>query len=417
MKRSFFQINFIFAFLIFILPSLSFLFNACASKVEKHEKQIKYFCPMHPSYTSNRPGQCPICGMNLVPQEKEEGEIKKSSFPERVSVHILPHIQQIIGVKSEMVEKKRLIKKIKTVGKVDFPEKNVFFLNAKFEGWIEKLYFNYLGQFVRKGEPVVEIYSPELLATQKEYLAQLRSRKIFGESELFSSNVIKQRLKLWDITDEEIKLLEERGEFKKRLTLHSPYTGFIIEKYVIEGQKIMPGENMFKIADLSTVWIYGEIYEFEVPLIKRGQKVKITLPYIPGKTFYGEISYIYPFLSHETRTNKIRVEVENPEFELKPGMYANLEIEVDLGEKLVIPKDSVLHAGEKKYIFVGRGDGTFEPRIVNLGVRTDEFYEVIEGVEEGEKVVTSGTFLIDSESSLSSALRQMKDSGESHTAH
>lgn len=428
---------------------------------KKPGKQL-YQCPMHPTYTSDKPGECPICGMTLVPVE-EEPRIKKkimyrstmnpnevsdkpgkdsmgmemepfeveetpavSNVQGRSTIKITPEKQQIIGVKTGTVELRKLEKTIRTVGRIDYVEPELAFINTKFEGWIEKLYADYTGQFVKKGAPLAEIYSPELVSTQQEYLLAYKSLKNKENNEvidIISSNLsildsAKQRLKLWDITDDQIKNLEENGEIKKTLTIHSPVNGFVIEKNVIQGQKIMPGENLYKIADISRVWIYGDIYEYEVPLIKIGQEVKITLSYFPGETFTGRVSYIYPYLNTETRTNKIRIEAENPEFKLKPGMYANLEIVVDYGTVLTIPVEALLDSGERKYVFVALGDGYFEPREVKLGISSDDYYEVVEGLKEGEKVATSATFLIDSESSLKAAIEQMgKPSGGEHAGH
>ncbi len=291
---------------------------------------------------------------------------------------------------------------------------------------IKKLYIDYTGQFVKKDAPLAEIYSPELVSTQQEYLLaykSLKTDKNNGVTDVISSNFsilesAKQRLKLWDITDDQIRKLEDNGEIKKTLTIHSPVNGFVIEKNVIQGQKIMPGENLYKIADISRVWIYGDVYEYEVPLIRINQEVKITLSYFPGETFTGRVSYIYPYLNSETRTNRIRIDAENPAFKLKPDMYANLEINVDYGTVLTIPQEALLDSGERKYVFVVLGDGYFEPREVKIGISTDDYYEVLDGVKQGEKVVTSATFLIDSESSLKAAIEQMgKPEEGGHAGH
>lgn len=394
-------------------------------ETKKPAKQL-YHCPMHPTYISDKPGECPICGMTLVRVEEEKKPATESKVEGLTTVKITPEKQQAIGVRTGSVEKRVLQKVIKTVGRVDYVEPALAFINTKFEGWIEKLYIDYTGQFVKKNAPLAEIYSPELVSTQQEYLLAYKSVKSSENKEVtdnISSNCsilesAKQRLKLWDITDEQIKRLEERGGIKKTLTIHSPVNGFVIEKNVIQGQKIMPGENLYKIADISRVWIYGDIYEYEVPLIKIGQEAKITLSYFPGETFTGRVSYIYPYLNTETRTNRIRIDVENPAFKLKPGMYANLEIIVNYGTVLTIPVEALLDSGEKKYVFIDIGDGYFEPREVKVGISSDDYYEVIEGLNEGERLVTSATFLIDSESSLKAALEQMgKPTGVGHEGH
>ncbi len=228
----------------------------------------------------------------------------------------------------------------------------------------------------------------------------------FGDA----SSVLKsarEKLRLWDIPDKQVEELGRTGEFKKTVTVYSPGSGIVIEKNVVQGQKIMSGENLFKIADLSRVWILGEVYEYELPFIKNGQEVKVSLSYYPGESFAGTITYIYPYLKPETRTNQIRIEVANPGLKLKPEMFVNLEIHVDYGTKLTVPSDAVLDAGDTKIVFVAKGDGYFEPRQVKLGVRGQDMYEVLKGVSEGENVVTSANFLIDSESSLKAALNRM----------
>lgn len=228
-----------------------------------------------------------------------------------------------------------------------------------------------------------------------------------GSSGLSVLSSARERLKLWDISDQQIKNLEGTGEVKRTLTIFSPSSGFVIEKNVSRGQKIMAGDNLFKIADLSRVWLYGEIYEYEMPFVKIGQDAKISLTSFPGESFQGKITYIYPYLNEETRTNKIRIEVNNLNFRMKPGMYASLKIHVDYGTKLVIPESAVLDTGEIKIAFVDRGDGYLEPREVKVGIKGEDVYEVLEGLKEGEKVVTSAGFLVDSESSLKAALSQM----------
>jgi len=411
------------------------------------EKKL-YRCPMHPNYTSDKPGSCPICGMKLVPVEKEEkatppavkkktmyrstmnpneisdkpgkdsmgmqmvpfeveegGEV--SEVGGRIAVKISPERQQLIGVKSEKLRIQPIHKLIRAVGRIDYAEPNISLVTLKFEGWVEDLFVNSTGRFVRKGDRLLDIYSPDLVAAQQEYLLAMKANDLPGGSGLSVLKSARERLKLWNISDEQVENLERTGEVKKTLMLYAPISGFVIEKEVLQGQKIMPGENLFKIADLSRVWVSGEIYEYELPFIKPGQEANVSLSYFPGETFSGKITYVYPYLNPETRTVKVRIEMQNPGFKLKPEMYANLEVQVDYGSRLAIPADAVIDAGEKKIAFVDRGDGYLEPREVKLGVKGEGIYEVLAGVAEGEKVVTSANFLIDSESSLKAALKQM----------
>jgi len=433
-----------------------------AAGPEKHEhgqlektrpgaEKTLYQCPMHPTYVSDKPGDCPICGMKLVPVETKEEPAKttKSSAPSkrvmyrstmmpnevsdkpgkdsmgmdmvpfeveesravtevggRIQVKISPERQQLIGIKTAPVKSQPIRKLIKAVGRVDYAEPNISIVNLKFDGWVEKLYVNSTGRAVRRGEPLFDIYSPELVSAEQEYLIALKAGASFGEA----SSVLKsarEKLRLWDIPDKQVEELGRTGEFKKTVTVYSPESGIVIEKNIVQGQKIMSGENLFKIADLSRVWIIGEVYEYELPFIKTGQEVKVSLSYYPGESFTGTIKYIYPYLKPETRTNQIRIEVANPGLKLKPEMFANLEIHVDYGTKLTVPSDAVLDAGDTKIVFVAKGDGYFEPRQVKLGVRGQDMYQVLEGVSEGEQVVTSANFLIDSESSLKAALNRM----------
>jgi RND family efflux transporter MFP subunit len=281
---------------------------------------------------------------------------------------------------------------------------------------VEKLYVNSTGQAVRKGEPLFDIYSPELVSAQQEYLIALKAGATLGDSRSIVKSA-REKLKFWDVTDKQLEDLGRTGQFEKTLTVYSPGSGIVIEKNVLQGQKVMAGENLFKIADLSRVWILGEVYEYELPFIKTGQEAKVSLAYDPGESFAGKIIYIYPYLKPETRTNQVRIEVGNPGLKLKPEMFANLEIHVDYGTKLAVPADAVLDSGVSKIVFIAKGDGYFEPREVKLGVRGEDVYEVLSGLSDGEKVVTSANFLIDSESSLKAALSRMTKAAAGEPKH
>ena len=325
----------------------------------------------------------------------------------RAAVKISAERQQLIGVKTATVKIQPIHKVVKAVGRVDYAEPNISLVNLKFDGWIEKLIVNSTGRLVRRGEPLLEIYSPDLVAAQQEYLLALKAKTFRRYAGLSVLDSAREKLRLWDISDQQVENLERTGQVKKTFTIFAPTSGFVIEKDVLSGQKIMAGENLFKIADLSTVWMLGDIYEYELPYVKLGQEAMISLSYYPGETFSGKITYIYPYLNSETRTNRVRIEVTNPGFKLKPEMFANLEIHVDYGAKLTIPADAVLDAASQERPFVAKGDGYFEPREVKLGVKGEGMYEVLGGVAEGERVVTSANFLVDSESSLKAVLKQM----------
>ena len=338
------------------------------------------------------------------------------------AVQITPEKQQLIGVKIGTVEMRPLEKVIRTVGRVDYDEKRIVMVSPKVGGWIEELYVDFTGKFVRKGDPLLTLYSPELVSTQEEYLLALRARKDLIRSPFqevaASGNSLaesaKRRLKLWDISDDQIKALEESGQAKKTLTLYSPFSGFVLEKTAYKGMNVMPGMALFKLADLSVVWLYADIYEYELPFIRLGQQATVQLSYLPGETFTGKALYIYPSLDPNTRTAKVRFEFPNPHGKLKPEMYANVEIKVHLGQKLTVPEGAIIDTGIRQLAIIDKGSGYFEPREVKVGAKVDDYYEVIKGLKAGERVVTSANFLIDSESKLKEALAGV---GSAHAGH
>jgi len=373
-----------------------------------------YQCPMHPTYISEEPGDCPICGMKLVPVEGTEPEEARGT-PGLATVRITSEKQQLIGVRTGLVRYVDMEKIIRTVGRVTYAEPNVAYVTTKFEGWIEELYVDYTGKRVRKGQPLFTIYSPELVSTQEEYLLALKAQEYltrsgFSEVSSGANNLLestRRRLLLWDITEKDIRELERTGKPRKTLTIYSPIDGYVIHKNVFRGMKVSPGLNLYHIVDLSTVWVEADIYEYEIPFVKVGQEATISLSYCPGETFSGKVTYIYPYLESKTRTVKVRMEFPNRDLKLKPEMYANVELKVRLGRKLAVPEEAVLNAGTRQYVFVDLGDGRFEPREVRLGPKADAYVAVLEGLREGERVVTSANFLIDSESKLRAALTAM----------
>jgi Cu(I)/Ag(I) efflux system membrane fusion protein len=330
------------------------------------------------------------------------------------TVQISSERQQLIGVKIGTVEMKPLEKVIRTVGRVDYDEKRIVTVSTKVGGWIEELYVDFTGRFVRQGEPLLTLYSPELVSTQEEYLIALQARKSLCKSpfpEVASSGAslaesAKRRLKLWDISDDQIRALEEGGQAKKTLTLYSPFAGFVLEKSTFKGMSVMPGMALYKLADLSVVWLYADIYEYELPFIRLGQQASIQLTYLPGEIITGRVIYIYPSLNPETRTAKVRFEIPNPHDKLKPEMYANVEIKVRLGQRLVVPVGAIIDTGIRQLAILDKGNGYFEPREVKAE-RIDEYYEVMKGLKAGERVVTSANFLVDSESNLKAAVSGM----------
>jgi len=318
----------------------------------------------------------------------------------------------MIGVKTVEASLHQLQKVIRTVGRVEYDERKLATINAKFEGWIEKLHIDYTGRYVKKGEPLAEIYSPELVATQQEFInAVTWSRRNSNAGGDAMKNMLsrdaqslvdaaRQRLALWDISEEQIKKIEETGKPIKTLTLYSPVSGYVVQKMAIRGMRVMPGEKLFDIADLNTVWIVADIYENELPLVKEGQSAKISLSYFPGREMNAVIDYVYPSLSPETRTAKVRFTLPNPGLQLKPQMFTNVEVTIPLGKKLAVPAEAVLDTGVRQIVYVDKGDGYFEPREVKAGLRGEEMIEILAGVKQGEKIASSAIFLIDSEAQI-----------------
>ena len=375
---------------------------------------------MHPDYVSDRPGDCPICGMRLVPASELAGEEMPTASMEGMEegaraehmphglapVRIPPTRQQLIGVKTAPVRRAQVHKSIRTVGRIDYDETRLTYVNLKFSGWVEELAADYTGKRVEKGDLLMVVYSPQLIQAQEEYLQALSN----GDEEL--TRRARSKLLLWGVRPDQLQQIEENGVLYA-FPIYSPVGGYIVEKTALEGKHFKAGENLFVIADLSTVWVYADIYEYELPFVQVGAMAHVTLPYLPGQTFMGHVSYIYPQVNERTRTIQVRMAFPNPDLKLKPGMYATVEIFAPPSVALAIPKEAVIRTGERDYVFVKKGAGTFEPRLVTLGPEFDDHYAVLEGLSEGEEVVVSASFLIDSESRLKAAISGMS-SGHSH---
>jgi Cu(I)/Ag(I) efflux system membrane fusion protein len=347
------------------------------------------------------------------PQGGSEATPVQAPAQEAPTVEIPLEKQQLIGVKTVEVSARSLQKTIRTVGRIEYDERRLATINTKFEGWIEKLYVDYTGKYVKQGEPLAAIYSPELFATQQEFLNTLKwggEKKTeywdatVGEMLVRDATMIrdaaKQRLRLWDISDAQIKTIEESGKPIRTLMLYSPVNGYVVQKMAIQGMKVMPGEKLFDIADMSSLWIIADIYEYELSLLKVGQTAKLSLSSFPGKEFSSRIDYVYPTLTGETRTAKVRFTIPNPGGLLKPQMFANVEVKILIGKKLAIPDDAIIDTGTRQIVYVDKGEGLFEPREVMLGIRAEGFREVLMGLKAGEKIAASATFLIDSEAQL-----------------
>ncbi len=332
----------------------------------------------------------------------------ESRVPGHSVVEISPEKQQLIGVATTKVEMRDLHTTIRAVGQVVPDEESLSDVHAKVEGWIEKLYVNQTGQLVRKGQPLLTIYSPDLVSTQEEYLVALRARERtkdspFAEVRRSGDSMVaaaRRRLQLWDITDAEIARLAKTGQTRKSLTLYSPYTGYVMEKMAVEGARVMPETALYRLADLSRVWVDVSVYEYEAGILRVGNQASLSMTAYPAREFVGRIKYLYPTVETMTRTLKARLEFSNPSLLLKPGMYGDAIIQAQPTRVLSIPEEAVLLTGTREIVYVKVGEGTFVPREVTLGARAAGYYPVESGLSEGEEVVSSPNFLIDSESRL-----------------
>jgi RND family efflux transporter MFP subunit len=386
---------------------------AAAPTAAGERKILYWYDPMHPQYRSDKPGTAPDCGMDLVPKYADE-EPAQQNLPAG-TVQISPFKQQLTGIRTAVVTRRTLANDIRTVGIVRPDETRVRKIHTKFPGWVDKLFVSYTGQPVQLGDPILSIYSPELVSTQAEYLLARRGSQQLQESPFPEAadgaktllDAARRRLLLWDITLQQIRVLENTGKPQTAMTLHSPVSGYVTMKEVYQGLYITPDTELYTVTDLSRVWVLLDIYEYELPYVRVGMPVMLTLRSQPAQSIAGTVSYIYPYLDNQTRTNKVRVEFDNPELRFKPDMYATAEIHAALGDRLAVPKDAVLDSGTRQIVFVASGDGFFQPRQVHLGERGDEYAEVLDGVNEGEQVVVAANFMVDSESQLKAALSAM----------
>jgi membrane fusion protein, copper/silver efflux system len=425
---------------LFVAPLL--LLGCGEEESHDHAEGQLYTCGMHPQVVQDTPGTCPICGMNLTPmktatESSDPGErevlywqapmdptyIRDEPGKSPMGMDLVPvyadeggggsdhavYIDSVVvqnmGVRTQIAKKQTVFRHLRTIGEVEVGEDELSVVNLRYSGWIEKLYVDRTGDPVKAGQALFEIYSPELVGAQEDYLLALRTQG--ADSELAKSS--RRRLELWDISTYDIDRIRDSGEVRRTLPVRSPQAGFVLHKDVVEGARVNAGKDLYRIGNLQRIWVTAEVYEFDAPWVAVGQPAQMELTYDKGTTLEGEVSYIYPTLDPTSRTLTVRLEFENTGLELKPGMFATVYIEYRrLDDVLAIPSEAILHSGTREIVFVDVGEGHFEPREVRTGLVGDRnLTEVLSGVEAGEEIVASGQFLIDSESQLQEALRKM----------
>jgi len=362
-----------------------------------------YTCSMHPSVEKKEPGTCPICSMNLSPVTYDETE--------GGAVLIDEARRQLIGLKTIKVERAPLSVPIRAIGRLTYDETRLKDVTLKVQGWVARLRVSATGQPVKRGEVLFTLYSPELFATQEEYLLALASQKAAsagGRSD-YLVKAAEKKLRLWDVTPSQLAAIAKRGEPIEELPILAPASGYIIEKDVVEGAAVEPGKRLYRIAALDKVWIEAQVYELDLGQVKVGQKARISLPYQAGEALEGTVAYVYPYLDPTSRTGRVRIEVANRDLAFKPDMYANVELLVDLGPRLQVPIDSVVYTGPRRLVFVDLGEGRIRPQEVTLGARNAERVEVKSGLTEGQMIVTSANFLVAAESRIRSAAQFWSD--------
>src|SRR6266487_1750797 len=431
-----------------VLALLAFLVAASCSKQNGSpaNSNIDYWtCTMHPSVHAKDPGKCPICSMDLVPvMKKGGGETKPSpaqgetvkggemkgmpgmpgmkggteTKPPQTSEFVVPvERQQQIGVRYAKAERKPLRHTIRSVGMIVPDRSRNWQFVSRVDGYVQKLNVTSPGQVVDKDAPLLSIYSPDLLTSEREFVELLRMRdeaktKDARETPQRLIESAKRRLQLWNVTPEQIAELEKTRKASDTLTLLSPFRGVVQSVPVEQGKNVKMGDMLVEVADLGVVWVWAEFYENELSMLQTGQKIAVTAKSYPGQNFDGTISLIDPFLDETKRTAKVRIDIPNADFKLRPGMYVNAELAMDMGEGLTIPVSAVMPTGTRNVVFVDKGGGKLEPRIVQLGTKYGDIYEVQSGLQEGERVVSSANFLIDAELKVQGALKDFENKNE-----
>ncbi len=372
-------------------------------------KVLYWYDPMKPDLHFDHPGKSPFMDMELVPKYAEEKPPAPAGVPPGYSIVRIPlERRQEIGVTTSKAERRAIGGTFETNGVVAEDEARVHAVNAKFSGYIERIYADRTGQSVRRGQPLLSVYSPDLVATEREYLLALENlRRLSGSSSADAASdaralveAARQRLRLWDIPEAEIDRIERTGQVSRDLDLPSPVSGVVLKKDAVAGLAITAGMPLYTIADLSSVWVLADVYQSEVARIAPGARAEIVAPFLPGETLHGRIDFVYPTLTEETRTVKVRVAIPNPKGLLKPGMYVRVSFAGVEREALAIPSSALIQTGERQIVFVEQSPGVYAPREVKTGAQGKDFVEVLSGLAAGETVVTSANFLIDSESRI-----------------
>jgi membrane fusion protein, copper/silver efflux system len=420
--------------LIIVIAVLSgiiiYMHSGSTTAVHKNDKiqtkkTIMYHCAMHPQIISDIPKDCPICGMKLVPIDESAGSSSPGDNHDSNAIRIDPAVVQNMGVTTTMVTRRSMGKSVRTSATLENNEQSVAIITTKVMGYAEKLFVDFTGQYVKKGDPLLSMYSQDLIATQEEYLQALAYSRSFtssnsaaakGAADILASARI--RLKNWDLTDEQINSLESNGTPERFITIYSQASGIVLEKMVNSGQKIEPGMPLYKIVDLSNIWAIANVYQEDITFVKTGQDAQITLSSMPSKVFNGKVTFISPVLDDISRTAKVRIEIPNTsDYTLKPQMFANVTLlSKKTVEGLAVPEQAVIRSGTRSIVIVSLGNGYFKPQEIKTGITVDGFTQVLEGLEDGTTIVTSSQFLIDSESNLRSAVRTLTNSSSQDTA-